>query len=58
MSTHMKQDRTASGHEHITTIMQTQGTNGGADSYRRGNQQRVGVQVSPMSAAVRNDGDR
>ena len=39
----------------ITTSV---GTNGGADSYRRGNQQREGVQVSPMSAAARNDGDR
>ena len=58
MATDLEQDRTVFGHEHITTLMQTQGTNGGADSYRRGNQQREGVQVSPMSAAAHNDGDR
>ena len=53
----MKQGMTASGHEHITTLMQAQGTNEGADSYTQGNQQREGVQVSSMSAAARNDGD-
>jgi hypothetical protein len=58
MATNMAQDRTVCGHEHITPLMQTQGTNRGADSYRRGNQQREGVQVSPMSAAAHNDGDR
>jgi hypothetical protein len=53
----MEQDRTASGHKHIA-LMQTQGTHGEADRNREGNQQREGVQVSPMSAAVRNEGDR
>ena len=54
----MEQDRIASGHQHIMTLMQIQGTEGGADSYRQDNRQKEGVHVSPKSAAARNDGDR
>ena len=38
--------------------MLTQGTNGGADSYRRDTQQSEGLQMSPVIANARNDGDR
>ena len=43
--------------EEITTSMLTQGTNGEVYRNREGNQQREGVEVNPMSAAVCNDGD-